>query len=77
MKNKLEEMAKGTAQPNLSPVELSNMQFEIPPTILLEGFSEAATPLLKKTLSNNKQIQTLIQTRNGLLPKLMSNEINI
>lgn len=77
MKNKLEEMAKGTAQPNLSPVELSNMQFEIPPTKLLEGFSEAATPLLKKTLSNNKQIQTLIQTRDGLLPRLMSNEINI
>lgn len=75
MKIKLEEMAKGTAQPNLSPVELSNMQFEIPPTKLLEGFSETATPLLKKTLSNKKQIQTLIQTRDELLPRLMSNEI--
>ena len=75
MKIKLEEMAKGTAQPNLSPVELSNMQFEIPPTKLLEGFSETATPLLKKTLSNKKQIQTLIQTRDELLPRLMSDEI--
>lgn len=75
MKIKLEEMAKGTAQPNLSPVELSNMQFEIPPTKLLEGFSETATPLLKKTLSNKKQIQTLIQTRDELLPRLMLNEI--
>lgn len=77
MKSKLEEMAKGTAQPNLSPIELSNMQFEIPPTKLLEGFSDAATPLLKKALSNNKQIQALIETRDGLLPKLMSNEIKI
>ncbi len=77
MKSKLEEMAKGTAQPNLSPIELSNMQFEIPPTKLLEGFSEAATPLLRKILSNNKQIQTLIQTRDGLLPRLMDGEVKI
>lgn len=77
MKSKLEEMAKGTAQPNLSPIELSNMQFEIPPTKLLEGFSDAATPLLKKALSNNKQIQALIETRDGLLPRLMSGEINV
>ena len=69
--------SKGRAQPNLSPIELSNMQFEIPPTKLLEGFSDAATPLLKKALSNNKQIQALIETRDGLLPRLMSNEINL
>lgn len=77
MKSKLEEMAKGTAQPNLSPIELSNMQFEIPPTKLLEGFSDAATPLLKKALSNNKQIQALIQMRDGLLPRLMGGEVKI
>lgn len=77
MKSKLEEMAKGTAQPNLSPIELSNMQFDIPPTKLLDGFSDAATPLLRKALSNNKQIQTLIQTRDGLLPRLMGGEVKI
>ena len=31
--------------------------------------------LLKKMENNNKQIKTLVQTRDGLLPKLMSNEI--
>lgn len=77
MKSELEEMAKGTAQPNLSPIELSNMQFDIPPTKLLDGFSDAATPLLRKALSNNKQIQTLIETRDGLLPRLMSGEVKI
>ena len=33
--------------------------------------------LLKKMENNNKQIKTLVQTRDGLLPKLMSNEIKL
>ena len=33
--------------------------------------------LLRKMENNNEQINTLIQTRDGLLPKLMSNEINV
>ena len=33
--------------------------------------------LLQKIENNNKQILTLIQTKDGLLPKLMFNEINI
>lgn len=33
--------------------------------------------LLRKMENNNEQINTLIQTRDGLLPRLMNNEINI
>jgi len=33
--------------------------------------------LLKKMENNNEQINTLVQTRDGLLEKLMSNEINL
>ena len=33
--------------------------------------------LLRKMENNNEQINTLIQTRDGLLPKLMSNEIKL
>lgn len=47
-----------------SDEELSSM------TAQMEG-------LLRKMENNNEQINTLIQTRDGLLPKLMSNEINI
>ena len=39
--------------------------------------TEKMDGLLQKMENNNKQIQTLIQTRDGLLPKLMSNEITI
>ncbi|MBO4615642.1 MAG: restriction endonuclease subunit S [Bacteroidales bacterium] len=40
-------------------------------------FENKVTPYFEKIKSNNKQINTLIQTRDGLLPRLMSNEINI
>ena len=33
--------------------------------------------LLRKMENNNEQINTLIQTRDGLLPKLMSSEIKL
>ena len=33
--------------------------------------------IYKKIDNNNKQIQTLIQQRDGLLPKLMSGEVKI
>ena len=39
------------------------------------AFEKMIDPYFKKMKNNNKQIQTLIQTRDGLLPKLMSNEI--
>ena len=40
-------------------------------------FEKMIDPYFSKMKYNNKQIQTLIQTRDGLLPKLLSNEINI
>lgn len=39
-------------------------------TVQMEG-------LLKKMENNNEQIQTLIQTRDGLLPRLMSGEVKV
>ena len=39
--------------------------------------TEKMDGLVQKMENNNKQIQTLIQTRDGLLPKLMNNEIII
>lgn len=46
----------------------------------LETFSEAnkvLNPLLDKLQNNLLQIQTLIQTRDTLLPKLMSGKIEV
>lgn len=43
----------------------------------LQEMTSQMNGLLQKIENNNKQILTLIQTKDGLLPKLMFNEINI
>ena len=70
----VEELAKGTAQSNLSPVETSEMEIKIPPTQLLEDYAKENTPMFKKILENHKQIKTLTKQRDNLLPKLMNQE---
>ncbi len=76
-KRLLEEMAKGTAQPNLSPVETAQMEILIPSSDKLEFFSDVANPLIQKLLNNRIQIHTLEKLRDTLLPKLMSGEVRI
>lgn len=44
---------------------------------LIFEFNDNVSLYFKKINRNKQQIQTLIQARDGLLPKLMSNEINI
>jgi type I restriction enzyme S subunit len=77
IKQLLEEMGKGTAQSNLSPIETSNMELIIPDEEKLIEFSVMATPLLNKMLFNKKSIQTLTALRDTLLPKLMSGEVRV
>lgn len=77
IKQLLEEMGKGTAQSNLSPIETSNMELIIPDNEKLTEFSAIATPWLNKLLFNKKSIQTLSHLRDLLLPKLMSGEVTV
>jgi type I restriction enzyme S subunit len=77
MRKTLEELAKGTAQANLSPIETGNIELQIPPENLLSKYSDIATPMITNVLQNKIQIRTLTQLRDSLLPKLMSGEIKI
>ena len=74
MRKTLEELAKGTAQANLSPIETGNIEIQIPPENLLSKYSDIATPMITNVLQNKIQIRTLTQLREILLPKLMSGE---
>lgn len=77
IKQLLEEMGKGTAQSNLSPIETSNMELIIPDEEQLSEFSTIATSWLNKLLFNKKSIQTYTALRGILLPKLMSGEVSV
>ena len=77
MRSILEELAKGTAQANLSPVETARYEIQIPPQDLLENYSEEATPLIEKVLNNFNHIRVLSRLRDMLLPKLTSGEVRV
>lgn len=77
MKSELEYLAKGTAQLNLSPVEMGKFELPLPNRKLLDGLSEKLSPLVDKVLDNQQRIQTLENLRDTLLPKLMIGEVRV
>lgn len=76
-KQYLIQIAKGTAQLNLSPVETSDTKIVLPNQDILLQFGEIGQPLFDNIVSNYKEIITLSALRDTLLPKLMAGEIAI
>ena len=61
-------------------VDVDNLKkypMAIPDKVTVELFNDRIENIVSKMHNNNKQIQTLIQTRDSLLPKLMSGEVKI
>ncbi len=77
LQNQLINMAKGSAQPNLSPVETGEITLTIPPRIILDKFNELAEPIYNRLVQNAGENQKLAALRDLLLPKLMSGEIRV
>ena len=75
-KQKLEALAKGTAQLNLSPVETLNEKITYSEQSAFE-LSNRLKPFFEKIVLNNQNNKTLSFIRDSLLPKLMSGETNI
>ncbi len=73
----LANMNVGSAVPSMTTEVLNNMPIDIPPQVVFDKFENAVASLYNKKKQNYKQIQTLIQTRDGLLPRLMSGEVKI
>ena len=77
LRERLEAIATGVAQQNLSPVESQRMQMLIPAESLRRQFSEVVTHLLRLTLTLNRASANLRTTRDLLLPKLISGELDV
>ncbi|TAF33477.1 MAG: restriction endonuclease subunit S [Cytophagales bacterium] len=56
---------------------IKEMGILIPSIDTLNSFKEVITPIFEKIKYNSLQIQTLTQTRDTLLPKLMSGRLNL
>jgi type I restriction enzyme S subunit len=77
MKNLLISMAKGSAQPNLSPVETGEIEITIPTREILDKLNEVINPMYEKLIKLKVENQKLAELRDLLLPKLMSGEIRV
>jgi len=77
MQNYLINMAKGSAQPNLSPVETGKISLLIPPREILDNFYNLVGSMYKQLVKNAEENQKLASLRDLLLPKLMSGEIRV
>jgi type I restriction enzyme S subunit len=78
MYDDLNAMASGgTATLNLNTSNFSKIKIAYPTDDVLCAFNKQVSLLFDKIYNNQQQIQTLIQQRDALLPKLMNNEINI
>ena len=81
LKSLLEEIKQfndnGTVFGSISKSDFENLDIMIPDDETIEMFQKQVKVIDDKIINNNNEIQTFIQTRDGLLPKLMSNEINV
>lgn len=73
----VDEHKSGSTQEYLSLGSLRSIQFKKPPIEILNRFNAIVDNIFQKTHANIKQIQTLEQLRNTLLPKLMSGEVRV
>lgn len=77
MKNTLVQLARGTAQPNLSINDMNRCKLIIPNDETLRSFNEITIPMLKTITELNSEKGLLIKILDTLLPKLMSGEIRV
>ena len=62
---------------SINSAMIKDMMIPIPDGKTMDSFKKQTQTIFDKIYSNQKQIQILNQTRDGLLPKLMSNEITL
>ncbi len=74
---KVTNMQRGAAQPHVYPQDLAQLKIEIPEERIIEKFNEIITPFFKEISNLSLKNQTLKQTRNLLLPRLISGEIDV
>ncbi|WP_148624683.1 restriction endonuclease subunit S [Aliarcobacter cryaerophilus] len=71
------EYTSGSAQPQLPIRDLNNVSFILPPEDIYNKIMEQVKPIYSKVFSNQKQIQTLENLRDTILPKLLSGEVRV
>ncbi len=78
MTNKLQMYGSaGTTTLNINKSTFESIEIILPSNNELDIFLNSVQPIFEKILANTRQIQTLHQTRDTLLPKLLSGELDV
>lgn len=67
----------GSAQPNVSPTQIEGIITTQPPEVLIEKFNKTTKSNFKTWTKLLNENEILTQTRDTLLPKLMSGEVEV
>lgn len=74
---KLQQAAHGTIFDTITTTTFQTTKIVVPPRPVLENFVDKVKPLFEQILANLKENQILAQTRDYLLPKLLSGEVEV
>lgn len=74
---KINNIANGAAQQNVSPIRIGQIKHLFPNDKLIMDFERVVGPILKRVVLMKKNIILLEESRDRLLPKLMSGEIEV
>ena len=73
----LKKFNSGAAVPTLNRNDIHSLEIVIPPSNLQQEFQEVASTMLKQSRTLADQIQNLRRTRDLLLPRLLSGQIDV
>jgi type I restriction-modification system DNA methylase subunit len=73
----LEQFRSGAAVPTLNRNHVHGMPVTLPPEVLISDFQTLAEPINRLANSLGEKNETLRQTGNFLLPKLISGELDV
>jgi type I restriction enzyme, S subunit len=69
--------SKSTTMGHIKRSDLKNSMVLIPTPEELIKMDKVVTPMIKKIVTNNRQISTLEKLRDNLLPKLMNGDVSL
>jgi len=70
-------MNRGSTQPLITQTDLKNVPIVLPDEAKLHEFENLVGSLMEKHESNIRESEHLAETRDAMLPKLMSGELSI
>lgn len=76
-KKKVNHIVTGAVQLKINQGNLNSLVVLLPNDLILKEFNEKVKSIIDKTFISTKEIQTLTQLRDTLLPKLMSGSLEI